>query len=57
MCQTSLGLAQEAQLIGLWSPAFMLILLEAVSVCVCVCAIGVCGWAACEDRDGTVNTR
>lgn len=38
MCQTSLGLAQEAQLIGLWSPAFMLILLEAVSVCVCVCA-------------------
>ena len=37
MCQTSLDLAQEAQLIGLWGPPSMCILLEAVCVCVVVC--------------------
>lgn len=50
VCQTSLGLAQEAQLIGLWGPPSMLILLEA-AVCVCTCR-GICGWAARELREG-----
>lgn len=39
VCQTSLGLAQEAQLIGLWGPPSMLILLEAVCACVCVAVV------------------
>ena len=51
--QTSLGLAKEAQLIGLWSTLSMLISLQAVWVCVCVYMCGgMCGWAACAPKEG-----